>query len=103
MKTDSSFPVPPPTLAETELAGLWSPPLLAAEAGLAVGAILTLLGMFLHWRLTHYRMSAEERIKDGELSEADAARRIRLQAYSAPIFTILGALALVDALMRYGP
>lgn len=73
----------------------------ATETGLAIGAALTLGGLLLHVRLGRHRMSAEEGMKDGRLTEAQAVMTIRLWAAAAPTLTLLGAMVLVAALAGY--
>lgn len=72
----------------------------AQEIGLAIGAVLTIAGTVLHWQLPRQRMSAEERMKDGKLTEAQANRTIRLYTLGARLFTIAGAAVLVAMLVE---
>lgn len=76
------------------------PPGPAQEVGLAVGVALTLAGTALHWQLPRQRMSAEERMKDGKLTEAQAIRMIRLFSFSARLLTIAGAAILITILVE---
>lgn len=62
-----------------------------AEIGLLVGVGLTVAGTVMQWQLPRRRMSFEERMKDGKLTEQQAARMIRLHAIIAPLVTIAGA------------
>lgn len=66
-----------------------------SDCGLAVGAVLTVGGLLLHVRLGRQRMSAEEGMKDGRLTEAQATLMIRLCSCAAPTLTLLGAMVLV--------
>jgi hypothetical protein len=70
------------------------------EVGLAIGVVLTVAGTALHWQLPRQRMSAEERMKDGKLTEAQALRMIRLYTVSARLLTIAGAAVLVAILVE---
>lgn len=73
----------------------------AAETGLAIGVALTLVGLLLQVRLGRQRMSAEEGMKDGRLTEAQAVLKIRLWAIAAPTLSLLGAMMLVAGLAGY--
>jgi hypothetical protein len=71
------------------------------ELWFAVAVVLILGGTFLQWHLPRQRMSAEERMKDGKLTEAEANRKIRLNAIAAPTLTISGCVLLIAALAGY--
>lgn len=73
----------------------------SVEVGLTLGALVTLVGVWLQWQLPRRRMSAEEALKDGKLTEADANRQIRLHAIAAPTLTVFGALAMLVALLGW--
>lgn len=73
----------------------------SVELGLALGALVTLAGVWLQWQLPRRRMSAEEALKDGKLSEVDANRQIRLHAVAAPTLTVCGALGMLAALLGW--
>jgi hypothetical protein len=68
------------------------------EAGIGAAILLTLTGMALHWHLPRHRMSMEERMKDGKLTEDEARRQIRFYAVCAPTATILGVVVLLAVL-----
>jgi hypothetical protein len=70
------------------------------EAGIGVAVTLTLTGMALHWHLPRHRMSMEERMKDGKLTEEQAQRQLRFYGWCAPIATLLGVLVLVAVLFN---
>jgi len=69
------------------------------EAGIGAAILLTLTGMVLHWHLPRHRMSMEERMKDGNLSEDEARRQIRFYSWCAPIATISGVVVLIAVLV----
>ena len=73
----------------------------AQEVGLAIGVLLTIAGTVLHWQLPQKRMSAEERVKDGKLTEEQAIRMIRIYSVSAPVLTVAGAAVLIFVLAGY--
>lgn len=72
---------------------------MSEEVGLGIAVALTFIGMALHWQLPRQRMSAEENMKDGKLTEDQAKRRIRLLAICAPAATISGVLLLLAVLL----
>lgn len=71
------------------------------EVSFLLGAALTVLGTMLQWQVPRQRMSAEERMKDGKLTEAQAARRIRFYTLSAPVLTVIGGVLMIGALFCY--
>ena len=89
------------------IANVLFPPTLSAalpakeEVGLVIAGLLTCVGMYLHWQLPRERMSAEERMKDGVLTEAQANRRIRILSVCAPTATISGVAMLLVVLAVY--
>ena len=54
------------------------------------GVVLMILGLYLRWRLHEYQMSAEERAKDGLITEIQARRRIEIVRYSGPAVVLMG-------------
>jgi hypothetical protein len=70
------------------------------EAGIGVAVALTLTGMVLHWHLPRHRMSMEERMKDGKLTEEEVQRRLHVYGWCAPIATLLGVAVLVVVLFN---
>ena len=68
------------------------------EAGIGAAILLTLTGMALHWHLPRHRMSTEEHMKDGKLTEAEARRQIRFYSWCAPIATVAGVAVLIAVL-----
>ena len=68
------------------------------EAGIGAAILLTLTGMMLHWHLPRHRMSMEERMKDGKMTEDEARRQIRFYSWCAPIATVAGVVVLIAVL-----
>ncbi len=68
------------------------------QAGICAAIMLTITGMSLHWHLPRHRMSMEERMKDGKMTEDEARRQIAFYAWCAPIATILGVIVLFAVL-----
>jgi hypothetical protein len=60
----------------------------------AVGVGIVLLGVYLQWRLPEYAATAEERVKDRQLTEEQARGRIRVFRVIGPT-VIIGGLALL--------
>ncbi len=60
------------------------------ELWLGGAALVTLLGAKLCWDGPRFRMSMEERVKDGDLDEDRARRRIRFMSWIGPVVTLLG-------------
>ncbi len=72
------------------------------EFGLAAAILLSVIGMALHWWMPRHRMSVEERIKDGILTEDEGRRQIRFYQWCAPISTVIGILVLLLVLFDMG-
>lgn len=96
-----------PTLSQT-LANLLPAPAailvqesssLVDEVGIVAAVVLTITGMALHWHLPRHRMSMEERLKDGKMTEAEARRQVRFYSWCAPVATLLGVGVLVVVLL----
>lgn len=70
----------------------WLTQVSPTAAGLTFGggAILMLLGLYLRWRLPEYRMLAEERTKEGRLTEEQARFRIQILRFSGPAAVLIG-------------
>ena len=68
------------------------------QAGIGAAILLTLIGMVLHWHLPRHRMSMEERMKDGKMTEEEARRQIRFYGWCAPIATVAGIVVMVAVL-----
>ena len=67
-------------------------------AGCAV--VITLLGVRLCWRAPRYRMSIEERAKDGALTEDEARRKIKFMGWFGPAVTVVGCALLSVVILR---
>ena len=91
-KLASALPAPSGWLAQL-------PAKIFDEVGIGAAILLTLAGMAMHWRLPRQRMSFEEQVKDGKLTEAAAQRRLRIYGWCAPAATLLGVAVLVLALL----
>lgn len=65
------------------------------EMGVGAAILLTMVGVALHWRLPGLRMSAEEHVKDGKMTEGEARRRVRFYSRCAPIVTLIGVSVLI--------
>ena len=79
-----------------------APARLINEAGIAAAIVLTVTGMAMSWHLPRHRMSMEERVKDGKLTEAEAERRLRFYGWCAPVATLLGVGVLLVVLFELG-
>jgi hypothetical protein len=71
-----------------------------ALEGVGIGAaiLLTLIGVSLSWSLPRKRMSMEEHVKDGDMTEDQARRRLHFYERCAPIVTLLGVVVLLYVL-----
>ena len=69
-------------------------PALWPEMGAGGAALITLLGIRLCWSSPRYRMSIEERAKDGAITEDQARRKIRFMGWFAPALTLAGCVML---------
>ena len=68
--------------------------------GVCVALALTTCGMVMQWHLHRHRMSMEERVKDGEMTEDVARKKIKFRAQCAPGATVLGLLVLGAVLVH---
>lgn len=71
------------------------------RVGFAGAALLTIAGVALSWHLPRQQMALEEQIKDGDLTEEQARRRLRLYHLCAPIATIAGMALLVKWFLTF--
>ena len=62
-------------------------PVLSDFTALA-SAALAIVGMVLQWRYPWYRMTLEERVKDGAMTELRARARVKFYEHFAPILTL---------------
>jgi len=69
------------------------------EMGVGAAILLTMVGMALHWRLPGLRMSVEEHVKDGDMTEAQARQRLTFYSRCAPIATLIGVGVLVAVMV----
>jgi hypothetical protein len=65
------------------------------EFGIAAAILMSVIGMVLHWRMPRHRMSVEERVKDGILTQEEGRRQIRFYQWCAPISTAIGIFVLL--------
>lgn len=70
------------------------------ELALAMAAVITLFGVRLCWQAPHYRMSVEERAKDGKLTEEQARRRIRHSRWVGPVIVFVGIAGLCGVVLK---
>ncbi len=70
------------------------------EIAAAGAVVVTLAGVWLCWGAPRYRMSIEERAKDGLYTEDEARRKIRFMAWFGPAVTITGCLLLGVVILR---
>ena len=54
------------------------------------GAAATVVGTIAQWQFPRWRMSAEEAVKDGKLSEMEARRRIGFHRWLGPSLIVVG-------------
>jgi hypothetical protein len=68
-----------------------------AMDGVGIGAaiLLTLIGVILSWSLPRKRMSLEEHVKDGDMTDDEARRHLRFYERCAPIATLAGVMVLL--------
>ena len=65
------------------------------EAGVGAAILLTMIGMVLHWRAPRLRMSLEEHMKDGKVTDKEAQRRIRFFHWCESVATVAGIVVLL--------
>ena len=90
-KLASALPAPVGWLAQ-------APVKIFDEVGIGAAILLTLTGMAMHWHLPRHRMSMEERMKDGKMTEEEARHQLRFYMWCAPVATLLGVAVLVVVL-----
>lgn len=69
------------------------------EIALGAAALLTIMGMALHWRLPQERIAIEEQMKDGKLTEDEGRHRLRVYGFCASLATIAGVGMLLAELL----
>lgn len=72
----------------------------SSEIGAAAGVLLTLVGVRLCWRAPRYRMSIEERAKDGKITEREARRKIAMLAWLGPAIALAGCALFAVVILR---
>ena len=75
-------------------------PTLKQELALGGAALVMLMGAWLCWGAPRYRMSIEERVKDGKMTDALARRRILQSLWLGPFVTIVGVALLAYVILR---
>ena len=65
------------------------------EVGIVAAILLAIAGMVLNWQAPRHRMTLEERVKDGKLTEDEARRQVRFYAWCAPTATTLGVIVML--------
>lgn len=66
---------------------------------LIIGILITLAGVWIHWRKHDFHMDAEEAQKNGKLTHAQAERRVLLLKRGGRALTITGMVLLVVSLL----
>jgi hypothetical protein len=69
------------------------------EVAVGAAVVLTSTGMAMSWHLPRHRMSMEERMKDGKMTETEARRQLRFYSWCAPIATLSGVAVLLAVLL----
>jgi hypothetical protein len=70
------------------------------EVAAYVAVVITLMGVRLCWRAPRYRMSIEERAKDGVLTEEEARRKIAFVQWFGPAVVTAGCATLAIILLE---
>ena len=68
---------------------------LLREIILGMGILVTLVGVYHCWHAPSYRMSIEERAKDGKMTDAEAHRSIQRLNWFGPM-VVLGGMAVIS-------
>ncbi len=66
---------------------------------LVVGVVVTILGTRLCWNVPRYRMSIEERTKDGKLTEDEARKKIERMNWYGPAIIVGGFILIAYGLI----
>lgn len=77
----------------------WQPSMVQ-DLLLGGATLVTLVGMWLCWGAPRYRMSLEERVKDGKISAETARWRINQSQWLGPVVTTLGVCWLTYVVTR---
>ncbi len=75
-------------------------PLVWREIMAGGAVVITLVGVRLCWCAPRYRMSIEERAKDGIFTDEQARRKIRFMGWFGPAVTIAGCALLGVVILR---
>jgi hypothetical protein len=62
-----------------------------------IGILASVAGIWMQTRRSHFDSDAEEAVKDGKLTEADARRRMKLIGWSTTVLTLTGVACLIFA------
>ena len=66
-----------------------------------LGILITLIGVWLHWRLHEWLAGLEDDLKDGKLSSRQFAQSVRRAQWMPMLLTLTGVCLLVGAVYRY--
>lgn len=77
----------------------FSHPTLTQDTILVVGVAVTILGTRLSWGSHRYRMSVEERAKDGKLTEDEARKKIARMNWFGPVTVVAGFVLIAYGLV----
>ena len=75
-------------------------PTLKQELAMGGAALVMIIGAWLCWGAPRYRMSIEERVKDGKMPDDLARRRIMQSQWSGPVITSIGVALLAYVITR---
>lgn len=66
-----------------------------------LGILITLIGVWSHWRLNEWLADLEDDLKDGKLTPRQFAQAVRRAQLLPMMFTLTGVCLLVGAVYRY--
>ena len=75
-------------------------PTLNQELAMGGAATVMLIGAWLCWGAPRYRMTLEERVKDGKMTDDAARRRILQSQWTGPVVTSIGVALLAYVILR---
>ena len=75
-------------------------PTLDQELAMGGAALVMIIGAWLCWGAPRYRMSIEERVKDGKMTDELARLRIRQSQWFGPAVTSIGVALLAYVILR---
>ena len=70
------------------------------EIMLGTGILITLVGVYQCWHAPRYRMSIEERAKDGKMTDAEAHRDIQRLNWFGPAVIVGGMVVILLAVLH---